>query len=188
DNQFGDEGFVSNRLFESLAAGGALMLHQEVPGMEELIGFKDGEHYVKWTDFDDLKEKIAYYLNHEDERQKIADAGTRECRENHSFDKRVEELFEILKTKPLKSYEISVHMICKDEMQYVERVLKTCERFAAEIVIVDTGSTDGTLELLREREGGKLKVYEFEWCDDFAKARNFALSKCTKNWAMWLDF
>ncbi|MCP3684947.1 MAG: glycosyltransferase family 1 protein, partial [bacterium] len=109
DNQFPEDyGFVSNRLFESLAAGGALMLHQEVPGMEELIGFKDGEHYVKWTDFEDLKEKIRFYLSHDYERRKIADNGTKECRENHSFDKRVEELFDILKNKPLKSYEISV--------------------------------------------------------------------------------
>lgn len=96
DNQFPDAyGFVSNRIFQALAAGGALLLHQRVKGLEQLTGLIDGVHYVEWLDFDDLRDKIAYYLDpeHEDERDAIAAAGTAFVREKHSFDVRVQELF-----------------------------------------------------------------------------------------------
>jgi len=51
-------------------------------------------------------------------------------------------------------------------------------------VVVDTGSTDRTKEIAR-RYGAA--VYDFEWIDDFAAARNFAFSKATKDYILWLD-
>lgn len=93
DNQYADKGFVSNRLFESLA-NGAFLLHQAIPGLDELTGLREGVHYVAWTDYVDLKDKINYYLTNEAERQLIAIAGELEVRERHSFDARVKELFE----------------------------------------------------------------------------------------------
>lgn len=101
DNQFPDAyGFVSNRIFQAMAAGGCLLLHQYVPGLEELTGLKHNIHYVVWVDHQDLKEKLRYYLHpdNEAERLYIADAGTAFVREHHSFDARVKELFELLKT------------------------------------------------------------------------------------------
>lgn len=99
DNQFPDAyGFVSNRLFQALAAGGCLLLHQYVPGLEELTGLKSFAHYVTWTDFDDLRAKITYYLEHEDDRRAIAELGTAFVREHHSFDARVKELHVLLKS------------------------------------------------------------------------------------------
>lgn len=95
DNQYGDKGFVSNRLFEALA-NGAFMLHQAIPGMEELTGLVDGVHYVSWTDYEDLGAKARSYLFNDAERQKIAAAGEAFVREHHSFDARVRELFEEL--------------------------------------------------------------------------------------------
>lgn len=84
-------GFVSNRLFQSMAAG-AFTLQQKIEGMEELIGLKDGVHLVIWSSFDDLQQKITYWLEHDDERIAIAKAGQSEVRKNHSFDARVWEL------------------------------------------------------------------------------------------------
>lgn len=92
DNQWGDKGFVSNRLFEALA-NGAFLLHQTIPGLEELTGLVDGVHYVAWRDLDDLREKVRYYLQHEGERQHIAGYGEAFVRKHHSFDARVRELF-----------------------------------------------------------------------------------------------
>ena len=190
DNQFGDDGFVSNRLFESLAAGQAMLLHQKVPGMDKLIGFEDKKHYVEFSDFDDMAKKIEYYLSHEEERAEIALAGHTECINNHSFDHRVEELFDILKNKSKKNCKISMHMICKDEIKNVNSVLKQCEEFAEEIIVVDTGSTDGTLEALSayKEHCPKLKVFTQAWEDDFGAARNAAMEHCTQPWIMWMDF
>jgi glycosyltransferase involved in cell wall biosynthesis len=52
-----------------------------------------------------------------------------------------------------------------------------------EIVIVDTGSTDRTIEIAE----GYGDVYHFKWIDDFAAARNFSLSKCTADWILIID-
>lgn len=100
DNQWGDTatGFVSNRLFQAMVAGGAMLLHQRVPGLKDLLGLVDGEHYVMWNGFRDLREKIYYWLEpaHAEERERIAAAG-RECMLSyHSFDSRVMELMEVL--------------------------------------------------------------------------------------------
>lgn len=95
DNQYGDKGFVSNRLFEALA-NGAFLLHQAIPGLEELTGLVDGVHYVGWGDYEDLRAKVRSYLTNGPERQRIAQAGEQFVRERHSFDARVSELFETL--------------------------------------------------------------------------------------------
>jgi len=95
DNQYPEQrGFVSNRLFEALASG-VLLLHQEIDGLEELTGLEDGVHYVVWTDHDDLKKKLRYWLakTRADKRLAIAREGMRFVHERHSFDARVRELF-----------------------------------------------------------------------------------------------
>ena len=100
DNQWGDRavGFVSNRLFQALAAGGALLMHQHVPGLEELLGLVDGEHYVVWKDLADLRAKLDYWLHPDNEarRGEVSDCGRDFIREHHSFDVRVRELVELV--------------------------------------------------------------------------------------------
>lgn len=62
------------------------------------MGFKDGVHYVGWTDYADLGKKIAYWLDPKRDkmRRKIADAAQKFVRERHSFDARVRELVKLL--------------------------------------------------------------------------------------------
>lgn len=96
DNQYpNDTGFVSNRVFDSLYAGGALLLHQRVHKLEDYTGLKAGVHYVEWTDYADLRAKIVYYLTPKNEakRAKIVKAGAEYVRKHHSFDARLRELF-----------------------------------------------------------------------------------------------
>lgn len=209
DNQFPEAtGFFSDRAFMILAAGNCLMLHQEVDGMERLNGLIDGVHYVSWKTRDDLKAKITYYLEHEDERAAISAAGTREFFARHTYARRVEELQDLLKNIPKNRQTISALMIVKNEAVNIKACLDQLE-WADEVVIVDTGSTDETLELLYgepfvplpliHSEGGEvadaslffrcgnLSVYQYAWNDDFAAARNFAKSKCTGDWIFYID-
>lgn len=74
-------------------------------------------------------------------------------------------------------------MIVKDEGEVLERAL-SCARIFDETVVVDTGSRDGTREIARRFTD---KVFDFEWKNDFAAARNFAFSKCGCDYLMWLD-
>jgi hypothetical protein len=97
DNQWPDDySFVSNRLFEALSVGGALLLHQRVPGLEDYTGIKAGVHYVEWLDLPDMIEKTRYYLAHEDEARAIAEAGRAFVREHHSFEARVDDLLDVI--------------------------------------------------------------------------------------------
>jgi glycosyltransferase involved in cell wall biosynthesis len=93
-------GFVSNRLWEIMAAGGALCLQQYVPMLEELTGLRDGVHLVWWRDMDDLRQKIDYYMAHPDEARAIARNAYAVVHEQHSFDVRIRNvLTEILPGK-----------------------------------------------------------------------------------------
>ncbi|TDL30773.1 glycosyltransferase [Jeotgalibacillus sp. S-D1] len=75
-------------------------------------------------------------------------------------------------------------MIVKDEAAFIEKCLQSIKELADEIIIVDTGSTDETVQLC---EKFNAKVYSYEWKDHFADARNYALSFATGDWILWLD-
>lgn len=79
---------------------------------------------------------------------------------------------------------LSVCIIVKDEEAVIARCLNCAMKFADEIIVVDTGSADNTVE---EAKKFTDEIYFFEWCDDFASARNFAFSKAGKDYVMWLD-
>ncbi len=83
-----------------------------------------------------------------------------------------------------KMAEISLCMIVKNEEHNIGRCLSSVKDLFDEIVIVDTGSTDRTKEIVAQYTD---KIYDFEWINDFAAARNFAFSKGTKDYLMWLD-
>lgn len=79
---------------------------------------------------------------------------------------------------------ISLCMIVRNEEEVLERCLNSVKKLCDEIIIVDTGSSDKTIEIARKFTD---KIYHFEWCEDFAKARNYAFSKATSDYVMWLD-
>ncbi len=83
---------------------------------------------------------------------------------------------------------LSVCLIVKNEITVISKCIDSVKLFMGsvvdDVVVVDTGSTDGTRELL-----GKLEcnVLDFEWCDDFSKARNFGIGKAKNDWVIVLD-
>ncbi|WP_425060450.1 hypothetical protein SCACP_11630 [Sporomusa carbonis] len=79
---------------------------------------------------------------------------------------------------------ISLCMIVKNEEATIERCLRSVEGIADEIIIVDTGSTDNTKEIVSKFTD---KIYDFEWINDFAAARNYAFSHATQEYILWLD-
>ena len=79
---------------------------------------------------------------------------------------------------------LSISMIVRNEERHLGRALKNVWVFADEIIVLDTGSIDRTREIARD---SLATVYDFDWCDDFAKARNKSLHYCTKDLVMWLD-
>ncbi|MBB5149788.1 glycosyltransferase family 2 protein [Ureibacillus thermosphaericus] len=84
----------------------------------------------------------------------------------------------------MSSPSISLCMIVKDEADFIEQCLKSVQKIVQEIIIVDTGSTDKTIDICKKYNA---TVFSYAWNDHFAEARNFALSKATGNWILWLD-
>lgn len=81
-------------------------------------------------------------------------------------------------------FTISVCMIVKNEEDCIARILSCAQKFADEIIVVDTGSNDNSKKIAKTFTD---KVFDFVWCNDFAKARNFSFSLATCDFQMWLD-
>lgn len=79
---------------------------------------------------------------------------------------------------------ISLAMIVRDAEKTLDKCLSTAKELVDEIIIVDTGSKDKTLEIAGKYTDG---IYFFDWINDFAAARNYAFSLCTKDFILWLD-
>lgn len=79
---------------------------------------------------------------------------------------------------------ISLCMIVKNEEQVLARCLDSIADLMDEIIIVDTGSTDMTKEIASRYTD---KIYDFQWIDDFAAARNFSFSKATMDYIYCAD-
>ncbi|MEG3858912.1 glycosyltransferase family 2 protein [Microcoleus sp. herbarium12] len=79
---------------------------------------------------------------------------------------------------------LSLCTIAKNESENLARCLASVQPYADEIIVVDTGSEDGTPEIASQYGA---KVGYFQWCDDFAAARNYALSLVTGEWILVLD-
>jgi glycosyltransferase involved in cell wall biosynthesis/Flp pilus assembly protein TadD len=79
---------------------------------------------------------------------------------------------------------LSLCMIVKNEERFLANCLASAKDIVDEIVIVDTGSTDRTIDIAQDFGA---KVIHYEWTDDFSAARNISLEHATGNWALWLD-
>jgi glycosyltransferase involved in cell wall biosynthesis len=79
---------------------------------------------------------------------------------------------------------LSLVLIVKNEEKNLDNCLSSTVGLWDELVIVDTGSTDRTVEIAKKYTD---KIHQFEWIDDFAAARNFSFSRCSCPWVMWLD-
>ncbi len=79
---------------------------------------------------------------------------------------------------------ISLCIITKNEEKYLEQCLNSIKDIVDEIIVVDTGSTDKTIEIAKKY---KAKIFHFNWIDDFSAARNESLKHAAKDWILVLD-
>jgi len=95
---------------------------------------------------------------------------------------------------------LSLCLIVKNEEQHLAQCLNSVKSIADEIILVDTGSSDRTVNLAKNLAKGiakgiskntakkhQTKIFHFQWCDDFSKARNFAISKAKGQWILMID-
>lgn len=87
---------INMRVFETLSTG-SFLLTNWLPTLGEL--FEDGTHLVTYKSLDEMVEKARYYLEHEEEREKIAGAGYEEFIKNHTYKHRVEQILSMVSEK-----------------------------------------------------------------------------------------
>jgi hypothetical protein len=86
--------------------------------------------------------------------------------------------------RPARDASISLCMIVRDEEATLARALASAAEVVDEVVVVDTGSTDRTVDIAREHGA---RVLTYAWNDDFAAARNVGLDAATGDWILFLD-
>lgn len=79
---------------------------------------------------------------------------------------------------------ITLCIICKNEEEKITRCINSCKNIVNEIVVVDTGSTDQTVDRVKELG---INVLEIPWENDFSKARNYAIEHAHGEWIIFLD-
>lgn len=83
---------------------------------------------------------------------------------------------------------LSIGMIVKNEEKYLDQCLKALkpilDNVDSELIIADTGSTDGTVDIAKKYTDN---VYYFEWVNDFSAARNSTLERARGEWYMFID-
>lgn len=79
---------------------------------------------------------------------------------------------------------ISLCMIVKNEEKFLPTCINSIKDLVSEIIIVDTGSTDQTIDIARYYGA---KIFQFEWHDNFSEARNESLKHATGDWILYLD-
>jgi len=83
-----------------------------------------------------------------------------------------------------KKAPVSVCMIIKDEEKYLARCLASVKPIVDEMIVVDTGSTDRSKDIAIAFGA---KVFDYEWRNDFAEARNYSISQASGEWILILD-
>lgn len=79
---------------------------------------------------------------------------------------------------------LSQCLIVKNEEKNIRRALTWGKHVVKEQIVVDTGSTDRTVEIALEMGA---RVFHFKWIDDFAAAKNYAIEQARGNWIAFLD-
>jgi tetratricopeptide (TPR) repeat protein len=79
---------------------------------------------------------------------------------------------------------ITLCVIARDEEALLAECLDSARPYVDKMVVLDTGSTDRTMDIAREHGA---MVAQFTWCDDFAAAKNAALDLATSDWILFMD-
>ncbi|WP_019907389.1 glycosyltransferase [Thermoanaerobacter indiensis] len=177
---------------EAMASGCAVVTTNS-GGVTEYA--KDGYNCLmsKPGDFYGLAEKIIQLIKDKDLRKKLVKNGLETVKEftwNKAIDVLEDTLIEnYLDVKPIKSSQftlntLSLCLITKDEEKNIARCINSVKDIVDEIVVVDTGSKDKTVEIAKKIGA---KVIPVKWENDFSKARNIAIENATGDWILFLD-
>lgn len=74
-----------------------------------------------------------------------------------------------------------------NEERCIKRCINSVLKFSNEVIIIDSQSTDNTVNRINEINNDKIKIYEIKWINDFTFARNFGLERVHSDWVFFID-
>lgn len=155
-----------------------------VPDFRALLGFtawRQGDKQAAQDFFRRSKELYQEFLSH---REDVTASYTDEMQ---GFLPKIEEYLAMAgpgETERRGRVKISAAVITKNEEEDLPTWLECMRHLAEEIIVVDTGSTDRTVEIAK---AAGAEIVHFDWIDDFAAAKNFAIDQVHGDWVLLLD-
>lgn len=145
--------------------------------------------YIEPEDHKMLREKIDLLFEDSRLRAQMIESGleyvqkfTDERVANHVFDV-YREIIDIDETIPAQKEKLSAVMITFNEIEHIDEVLQNLS-FADEIIVVDSFSSDGTVERIEQYENVELIQRPFK---DFTDQKSFALEQASHDWVLFMD-
>lgn len=142
-------------------------------------------YYLKYIDNDSLARKrtselkeIASYIN------------LKQLKKPDSFFVSEKKYIENLLEKYSRSYKdttLSIAIMTKNQEDKILETLTNTLPYCDELIIVDTGSTDRTVEKIKSVKNKKLIFYKKNWENDYSRMRNYLISLCNKSWIFFVD-
>ncbi|WP_434577705.1 glycosyltransferase [Thermoanaerobacterium thermosaccharolyticum] len=176
-------------------ASGCAVITTKCGGIDEYA--KEGYNCLMSDpgDYESIALNVVKLLENKELRLELVNNGLNTVKE-FTWDKAIDILegtlmANYLDVKPIKSLQIaqnslSLCLITKDEEKNIARCINSVKDIVDEIVVVDTGSKDKTVEIAKSF-GEKVKVINAKWEDDFSKARNIAIENASSDWILFLD-
>lgn len=87
----------------------------------------------------------------------------------------------------LKKITATCVVLTYNEERCIKRCLEHIIEVFDEIIIIDTGSNDSTKKIISEFRNQKIKLFDFKWCDNFSKVRNFGIDQASSDWIVFID-
>ena len=152
---------VNMRVFEGVCSGSLLVTDDLADnGLEEL--FRSGEHLITYRTPEEAVEKIRYYLDHPEERERIAAQGRKHLLSRHTYRHRMAALLQKVFDEKLaagaEDHEeelTSIILVTRNGLEVTRRCLESIRKHTSrpyEVIVVDNGSTDGTPEFLQQQK------------------------------------
>jgi glycosyltransferase involved in cell wall biosynthesis len=79
---------------------------------------------------------------------------------------------------------VSAALIVRNEENHIGACLRSIRGLVDEIIVADTGSCDRSREIAAANGA---RVFDYEWHNDFAAARNHAIGQATGDWILYID-
>jgi len=188
------ESGIPLRALDVMGAGGFLLSNYQSELAEYFV---DGEDLVLFSDEEDMLNKIDYYLQHDNEREKIAINGYNKVKELFDYKTQVEKILNIVSSSKISTgnKKISVIIPCYNCAEYVDKCLdslinQTIGLKNLEIILVDDVSTDNTVDILKQYEEKYPENIMIILCDKNGRqgtARNIGLMYSSGDYVSFVD-